>query len=43
MDERVRVEVNDGVARVTLTRADKHNGMDLLMLDAAEPKLGCHT
>ena len=34
MNERVRVETRGSTATVTLTRADKHNGMDLLMLDA---------
>ncbi len=34
MNDRVRVEVQGSLATVTLTRADKHNGMDLAMLDA---------
>lgn len=34
MTNRVRVELRDAVALVTLTRADKHNGMDLAMLEA---------
>jgi enoyl-CoA hydratase/carnithine racemase len=34
MSERVRIEVQSGLATVTLTRADKHNGMDLPMLEA---------
>jgi enoyl-CoA hydratase/carnithine racemase len=34
MSERVRVELQGGLATVTLTRADKHNGMDVPMLDA---------
>lgn len=33
MSNRVRLEMHGNVARVTLTRADKHNGMDLAMLD----------
>lgn len=32
MTERVRVTVEGGIARLTLTRADKHNGMDVPML-----------
>jgi enoyl-CoA hydratase/carnithine racemase len=34
MNDRVRIELRDHLATVTLTRADKHNGMDLAMLDA---------
>lgn len=34
MSNRVRVEMHGTVARVTLTRADKHNGMDMPMLEA---------
>ena len=34
MTERVRIERQGGVARVILARPDKHNGMDLAMLDA---------
>ncbi|HUR40220.1 MAG TPA: crotonase/enoyl-CoA hydratase family protein [Verrucomicrobiae bacterium] len=34
MSERVRIEMRGAVAQVTLTRADKHNGMDLDMLEA---------
>jgi enoyl-CoA hydratase/carnithine racemase len=34
MTNRVRVEMHGSVARVTLTRADKHNGMDMPMLEA---------
>jgi len=34
MAERVKVEIDGTLARVTLTRADKHNGMDMEMLDA---------
>jgi len=33
MSNRVRLEMHGSVARVTLTRADKHNGMDMAMLD----------
>jgi enoyl-CoA hydratase/carnithine racemase len=33
MEQRVRVQLEGNLALVTLTRADKHNGMDLLMLD----------
>lgn len=32
--KRVNVEVQGGLATVTLTRADKHNGMDMPMLEA---------
>ncbi|MDB4975455.1 MAG: Enoyl-CoA hydratase/isomerase family protein [Myxococcaceae bacterium] len=32
--ERVRVEVDGGIARLTLTRGDKHNGVDVAMLHA---------
>lgn len=34
MNARVKTELRGAVAFVTLTRADKHNGMDLAMLDA---------
>lgn len=34
MSDRVLIHVQDGVATVTLNRADKHNGMDFAMLDA---------
>jgi enoyl-CoA hydratase/carnithine racemase len=34
MSERIKVEVRGTLATVTLTRADKHNGMDMAMLDA---------
>nr|AHE14580.1 putative enoyl-CoA hydratase/isomerase [uncultured bacterium] len=34
MEERVSLEVRDAVAHVTLTRADKYNGVDLDMLEA---------
>lgn len=34
MSERVRIEIEGSTARVTLTRADKHNGMDMAMLEA---------
>ncbi len=34
LDERVRLVVRDGIARVTLMRPDKHNAMDFRMLDA---------
>lgn len=34
MTERVKVDVDGPVARVTLTRGDRHNGMDLPMLAA---------
>jgi enoyl-CoA hydratase/carnithine racemase len=34
MDDRVRVEVSEGVADVRLVRADKHNGLDRRMFDA---------
>ncbi len=34
MTNRVRVELRDAVALVTLTRADKHNGVDMPMLAA---------
>jgi enoyl-CoA hydratase/carnithine racemase len=34
MSDRVRIEVQSSLATVTLTRADKHNGMDMAMLDA---------
>src|SRR5690606_7000490 len=33
MSERVRVSVEGTLARVTLVRADKHNGVDFAMLD----------
>jgi enoyl-CoA hydratase/carnithine racemase len=32
--DRVRIEMHDQVAHVVLTRADKHNGMDITMLNA---------
>jgi enoyl-CoA hydratase/carnithine racemase len=35
-DERVTIEVADHVATVTLTRPDKHNALDLPMLDAID-------
>jgi enoyl-CoA hydratase/carnithine racemase len=34
MSDRVRIEVHGTLATVTLTRADKHNGMDMAMLEA---------
>lgn len=34
MSERVKVSIEGDVARVTLNRPDKHNGMDFEMLDA---------
>jgi enoyl-CoA hydratase/carnithine racemase len=34
MNDRVRVEISGSLATVTLNRADKHNGMDMAMLDA---------
>jgi enoyl-CoA hydratase/carnithine racemase len=34
MSERVRVELQGGLATVTLNRSDKHNGMDMAMLEA---------
>lgn len=34
MNDRVRIEVQGTLATVTLNRADKHNGMDLPMLEA---------
>ena len=34
MNDRVRVEVSDGVADVRLTRGDKHNGLDRRMFEA---------
>lgn len=34
MDDRVRVELADGVADVRLVRADKHNGLDRRMFEA---------
>src|SRR4029077_13512967 len=34
LNDRVRVEVSGALATVTLTRADKHNGMDFPMLEA---------
>ena len=34
MSDRVRVEIQGALATVTLTRGDKHNGMDMAMLDA---------
>ena len=32
--DRVRIEIEDGIADVRLTRADKHNGLDWPMLEA---------
>ncbi|TAK74265.1 MAG: crotonase/enoyl-CoA hydratase family protein [Aquabacterium sp.] len=32
MNQRIRLDVQDGIATVSLNRPDKHNGMDLLML-----------
>ncbi len=34
MSDRVRIEIVGGTATVTLTRGDKHNGMDMAMLEA---------
>ena len=34
MSNRVRIEMRGTLAQVTLTRADKHNGMDMAMLEA---------
>lgn len=34
MDDRVRVELSDGVAEVRMVRADKHNGLDRRMFEA---------
>ena len=34
MSDRIKIEVRGTLATVTLTRADKHNGMDMAMLDA---------
>ncbi|MEK6806633.1 MAG: crotonase/enoyl-CoA hydratase family protein [Pseudomonadota bacterium] len=34
MNDRVKLAVENGIATVTLNRADKHNGMDFVMLDA---------
>jgi enoyl-CoA hydratase/carnithine racemase len=34
MSDRVRIDVDGGLARVTLTRPDKHNAVDFEMLDA---------
>lgn len=34
LHERVRIELQDAVAQVVLTRPDKHNGMDMPMLKA---------
>jgi enoyl-CoA hydratase/carnithine racemase len=34
MDDRIRVELSEGVAEVRLTRADKHNGLDRRMFEA---------
>jgi len=34
MNDRVRIEVQGNLATVTLNRGDKHNGMDMAMLDA---------
>jgi enoyl-CoA hydratase/carnithine racemase len=33
-EQRVRIEIADHVATVTLTRADKHNALDIAMFDA---------
>ena len=33
-EERVRVEVSDHVALVTLARPDKHNALDVAMFEA---------
>jgi len=38
MDDRVRVEITEGVAEVRLMRADKHNGLDFRMFEAL---IGC--
>ena len=32
-DQRVRIEVSDHVALVTLTRPDKHNALDVAMFE----------
>ena len=37
MDDRVRVELSEGIADVRLVRADKHNGLDRRMFEAAYP------
>jgi enoyl-CoA hydratase/carnithine racemase len=34
MSERVKIEIQGSLATVTLNRGDKHNGMDMAMLDA---------
>ena len=34
MNDRVRLEIANGLATVTLTRAEKHNGIDFEMIDA---------
>ena len=34
MSDRVRIEIQGNLATVTLNRGDKHNGMDMAMLDA---------
>jgi len=34
MNDRVRIDRDGAIARVVLTRADRHNGMDFAMLDA---------
>jgi enoyl-CoA hydratase/carnithine racemase len=34
MSDRVRIEIQGSLATVTLNRGDKHNGMDMAMLDA---------
>ena len=34
MDDRVRVELSEGIAEVRLVRADKHNGLDRRMFEA---------
>src|SRR5438045_2042965 len=34
MNDRVRLDIRDGLATVALTRPDKHNGIDFEMIDA---------
>lgn len=34
MSERLRVDIEDGIASVTLNRADKHNALDMAMFEA---------
>lgn len=34
MDDRVRVEITEGIAEVRLARPDKHNGLDVRMFEA---------